>query len=73
MPTANNDQLVHPSISLHLLDIEGLTHLPLDKRTGHFADHIFRCIFVNAKSCSFIEISLMFIPTGQIDSNPALV
>ena len=73
MPTESNDHLVHPKISPHLLDIEGLTHLPLDKRTGHFADHIFRCIFVNAKSCCFIKILLVFVPKGPSESNPSPV
>ena len=38
-----------------------------------FADSIFRCLFMNEKFFILIEISLKFIPTGPIDSNPALV
>ena len=39
----------------------------------HFADNIFRCIFVSEKFCILIKISLKFVPKGQIDNNPALV
>ena len=48
---------------------------PSDPRQNgrHFADDIFRCIFVNEKFCILIKISLKFIPKGVIDNNPALV
>ena len=39
----------------------------------HFADDIFRCIFVNEKFCILIRISLKFVPEGVIDHKPALV
>ena len=39
----------------------------------HFADHIFRCIFVNEKFCILIKISLKFVRKGPIDNGPALV
>ena len=39
----------------------------------HFADDIFRCIFVNEKFCILIQISLKFVPKGPIDNYPALV
>ena len=51
----------------------GLTHLPLDKMVTILADNIFRDIFVNKKCCILIKISLMFVPKGPIDNNPALV
>ena len=38
----------------------------------HFADDIFRCIFVNAKFCILIKISLKFVPKGPIYNNPKL-
>ena len=38
----------------------------------HFADDIFRCIFMNEKSSILIKISLKFVPKGPIDNNPAL-
>ena len=36
------------------------------------ADDIFRCIFVNEKFCILIQISLKFVPKGQIDYKSAL-
>ena len=39
----------------------------------HFADDIFRCIFMNEKFSILIEISLKFVPKGPIDNNPTLV
>ena len=39
----------------------------------HFADDIFRCIFVNGIFCILIKISLKFVHKGPIDNNPALV
>ena len=39
----------------------------------HFADDIFRCIFVNERFCISIQISLKFDPRGLIDNKPALV
>ena len=39
----------------------------------HFADDIFRCIFINEVFGILIEISLKFVPKGPIDNNPALV
>ena len=39
----------------------------------HFANNIFRCIFVNVKFCILIKVSLGFVPRGTIDNNPTLV
>ena len=39
----------------------------------HFADDIFKCIFVNEKFCILIKISLKFVPKVPIDNNTALV
>ena len=50
-----------------------LTHLPLDKNGRHFADDIFRGIYVNEKLCILIKISLKFVLKGQIDNIFALV
>ena len=38
-----------------------------------FTDNIFRCIFMNAKFCILIKISLKFVPKCSIDNKPALV
>ena len=38
----------------------------------HFADDIFRSIFVNATFCTSIRISQKFVPKGLIDNKFAL-
>ena len=51
-----------------------LTHPTHPEQNGrHFADDIFKCIFVNEKFCILIKISLKFVPWGPIDNNTALV
>ena len=44
-----------------------------EQNVHHFADNIFRCIFMNEKFWILIEISLTFVPKGPIDSDSALV
>ena len=39
----------------------------------HFADDIFKCIFLNENVSFPIKISLKFVPKGQINKIPALV
>ena len=39
----------------------------------HFADGVFRCIFINEKFCILIKISLKFAAKGPIDKNATLV
>ena len=39
----------------------------------HFADDIFKCIFLNESIWISIEISLKFVPKGPINNIPALV
>ena len=39
----------------------------------HFPDNIFKCIFLNANLWISINISLNFVPKGQIDNTLALV
>ena len=46
---------------------------PLDKMAADLADDIFKCIFMNEKFCSFIRISLKFVPKGPINNIPAFV
>ena len=46
---------------------------PPGQNGRHFADDIFRCIFMNEKFYILFEISLKFLPNGLIDNNPALV
>ena len=46
---------------------------PPEQNCRHFADDIFRRIFVNEKFCILIEISLKFVPKCPIDNSTALV
>ena len=39
----------------------------------HFADVLFKCVFLKENMCVVIEISLKFIPEGPIDNKSALV
>ena len=39
----------------------------------HFADDIFKCIFLNENVCIPIKISMKFVPKGPINNIPALV
>ena len=49
-----------------------LTYLP--GQTGHhFADGIFKCIFMNEKSRISIRTSLKYVPKGPVDNKSALV
>ena len=44
------------------------------KQNGpHFADDIFKCIFLNENAWILIKISLKFVPKGSINNIPALV
>ena len=45
---------------------------PIENRR-HFADDIFKCIFVNDNWWIPIKILLKFVPKGPINNNPALV
>ena len=46
---------------------------PPGENDSHFADNIFKCIFINEKFCITIQISLKFVPEGPIDNKPPLV
>ena len=46
---------------------------PPGQNGRHFADDVFRCIFINEKFCILIKISPNFVPEHPIDNNPALV
>ena len=46
-------------------EIMSLTHPP-GQNGCHFADDIFRCIFVNKKFCILIKFSMMFVPRVQL-------
>ena len=47
--------------------------LRLRQNGHHFADNIFKCIFLNKKVGILIIISLKFVPRGRINNLPTLV
>ena len=56
-----------------LLQKQAINSSPPGQNGRHFADDIFKCIFMNEKFCISIKISLKFVPKGQIDNKSALV
>ena len=50
-----------------------LTHLRHGQNGRHFADGVFKWIFIKEKSCILFQISLKFVPKGPIDKKSALV
>ena len=50
-----------------------LNTLRLRQNGRHFADDIFKCIFLNENAWILIEISLKFVPKVQINNIQALV
>ena len=57
----------------HALFLVWIIDLLPGQNGRHFADDIFRCIFVSEKCCILIEISLKFVPKSPFKNNPALV
>ena len=56
-----------------LMSFDTLNSSPSGQNGRHFADDIFRCIFVNKKFFILIKISLKLVSKWPIDNNPALV
>ena len=48
-------------------------HIEAETNGRHFADDIFKCIFLNENVWIPIEISLKFVPKGPINNIPAMV
>ena len=69
--TVNTDTLGTRDAQVHMKDV--FTSSPPGQNSSHFADDIFRCLFVNENFRFLIKISLRFVPKGPIDNNPALV
>ena len=49
----------------------GTITLMMGQNGGHFADNIFKCIFLNM--CLLIQISVKFVSNGSINNSAALV
>ena len=66
--------LWHHSVMLHMSVPTDLFNSSLPGQNGcHFADNIFKYIFMNEKFCILIRISLKFVPKGLISNKSALV
>ena len=63
------------TMTLNLLTHSIIIVNPLRPRQNgrHFADDIFKCIFLNQNVWILIKISLKFFPKGPINNTPALV
>ena len=60
-------------ISLKFIPKGPINSLRLRENGQHFADDIFKCIFLNENVWIPIEISLKLVPKGPINNIPALV
>ena len=76
-PTFNSNTLRPKQNEHHFCRVQFHIHFnssPPGQNGRHFADDIFRCIFVNEMFCILLKKkSLNFIPKGPIDNNQALV
>ena len=60
--------LYSPSKCMHFITLR-----PRHTNGRHFADDIFKCIFLNENNLIPIKISLKFVSKGQINNIPAVV
>ena len=71
--------LLHPHIigrhgANHMLYSFHVFNILRPKQIGHhFADDVFKCIFLNENVWIAIKISLTFVPKGPINNIPALI
>ena len=55
------------------LDIYAFKSSRPGQNSRHFPDDMFKCIFMNEKSCILIRISMQFDLKGPINNKPPLV
>ena len=48
-------------------------HIETEQNGRHFADDVFKCIFLNENVWILLKISLKFVPKGPINNIPSLV
>ena len=58
---------------VHFAPNSTINTLRLRQNGRHFADDVFKCIFLNENVWISIKFSLKFVPKGPIYNNPALV
>ena len=67
---SNNNQDKHRYVTYFN---ENVNSYPPGQNGLHFADDLFKCIFMNEKLRILVLISLKFVPKGPIDNKSALV
>ena len=61
-------------VTMRLLELMStLTRLSLDKNGRHFANDIFKWIFMSEEFCVFIQFLLTFVPKGPMTNESVLV
>ena len=71
LASMGNDGPVHWRICV--IGHQCINSCPPEQNGRHFADDVFRCIFMNEKFSILNKISLKIVAKGPIDNNPALV
>ena len=56
-----------------LCSIKTFNTMKPEQNGRHFADGIFKYIFLKGNVCIWIEVSQSFVPKGQIDNKSTLV
>ena len=67
------DFMVHVWCYCHIIQGQWVNTLRPRQNGHHFADDIFKCIFLNENVWIPIKISMNCVPKGPIDNNPPLV
>ena len=67
---ANDNTLIFNYLCL--MNHEMINTLKLRKNGHHFADNVFKCIFLNENVWILLQISLKFVPNGPINNIPSL-
>ena len=62
--------IIMSTILKHYLSLK---HISPGQNGHHFADDVFKSIFINEKFRIMMKISLKFVPRRPIDNNTALV
>ena len=60
-------------MSYFLLRLQCVNTLKPRRNRRHFADDIFKCVFLNENVLISVKLSLKFIPMGPVNNIPSLV
>ena len=70
---SNGSSCSHTSVPVRIREMVNINTLRPRQNERHFADDIFKCIFLNENIWIPIKISLKFVPKGSLYNIPALV